>query len=311
MTSYRAYGSSLYANYYGNVYDSVRVHVAYQAIYFLATLEILALSLFLLFTKSKRGLSGKVSAHRTATIASVGRNADILQAMIWLVALVAVPGLIRAIFLLAFTAASDLEGLDIPIEAFAAEDFIIGALQMVVYVGIILTVVTIAKSSAVNAAPTGDATGPTMTEQPAAVPSQYQQPYQQQPYYAPQTQYQNGQEVKPYNAGSPPPQQAYYPPPQHNGYPQQNGYPQPQAGYPQQNGVPPQGATGYQQPYGQPPQQPYQAPMPQQYYQGPPQQPAVAQTGPSPVSNPTPPQNANQPIQQHNQPSSELPPTHY
>ena len=56
-------GGRLNASYasYKRAYDYLRIQVAYQAIYFVATVEILALSIFLFVTKSKRGLSGKVS----------------------------------------------------------------------------------------------------------------------------------------------------------------------------------------------------------------------------------------------------------
>ena len=57
------YGSYLYANSFrrGVTPDYYRVNVAYQAVYFITSVEILAAAVFLLVTKSKRGLSGSVS----------------------------------------------------------------------------------------------------------------------------------------------------------------------------------------------------------------------------------------------------------
>ena len=219
--------------------------------------------------------------------------------MLFLVALVAIPFLIRSVFNLAFTAGGNLDNLVITLSAYAAQDFITGAAHVVTYLGVVLVVAAIAKIG-----PTPGA-APTTQPGPQAPPMMAQQggfPQGQQPYYAPQynqqqqqygvpPQQQYGQEIKAYDGTSPPPQ-AYYPPPQQNGMPPQNG-------------VPPQGYM--------PQQQQQYSPPPQQQYQPPPQQPGLMpQQQPvqnvSPVSSASP-QNPTAPHPQ--QQGSELPSTHY
>ena len=269
------------------VLDQFKVYGAYQAIYFVASIEVAAASFFLMLTASKRGFSFMVSVCPGAVIHVLSLT-QCFKVGVLLVGLIGFPLFLRKVLDLAYAARYLLDSHFPSHATVGATDFITGACHMIIYAGVIVVVGKLAGSgntqtgqTDANAHPTPQA--PPMMTQPGAQPQGQPQFYPQQQY--PQQQYANpqqyGQEIKAFNGTSPPPQGHYPAPPQQNGY-QPNGFvPQQQYSPPPQQGLAPQA-------------QPMQAP--------------------SPVSSQSPPQVHPQPAAQTNptqQQGAELPSTHY
>ncbi|KAG8529750.1 uncharacterized protein KY384_005231 [Bacidia gigantensis] len=217
------HSSGRYLSYGVNSDDSNtqnNIDLAYEAIYFVCSVEIFVASIFLLITASKRGFPQKVAA--------------------FFVGLVAFPLFVRTIFILAFTVVLTETSSGISSPAIGAESFIVGLMNMLTYAGIVVVcsqLVELAQKPW-GAAPPNSQPAP-MVQNGTMPPQQYAaaQPYPQQPVYGAPQQY-------PANSTSP----------------QQYGAPQQYSSPPSTVYTPPPGQQPAPQHYSPPPQQVYQPP---------------------------------------------------
>ncbi|KAL6713426.1 hypothetical protein ACLMJK_008891 [Lecanora helva] len=257
--------------YYDGIPAANKVDVAFSALYFVASFEVLLATIYLLVTAQKRGLS-----------ASLG---------LILVALVGFPLFLRWIFILSYAAAFELSYLNrITLGGALAEQIIIGFAHLIVYAGVVLVAQKLPTGAPWEAGQgVGSHAPPMMSANPNYTYPQQQQQQQQYPQKYSQSPY----PPQPIPAPQHGQQQVYYPRQSVAQSPQQQYYPQHPSSPSQAQSISTQSPPPQQQQQQRYPQYPSQAPS-VSTQSSPPQQQQQQYSTPYPAQQPISTQQAQQ-----------------